>query len=444
MPITKLSRKYFLNMKEQSEKKSQSPKPKDAPAVKMDNVKESKEENIGKGNSMSLCPATVSESGDGFACRYCPDVKESIEELERHEINVHGALKPKVVLPKKEEISRINDEFDKTLPDVQALAERFEFADEIKKARPLIKDMFKKRSFAVPDETQTKRNKNKLEHWIVDEYCNEYFQKEIGFTKDTYDSQLWPAKKVADILLKKLEIHFPGVMKDRKFCHALVRKFEDERQKHKDILKIEGPRKGAQAELEKQARIETEAEEARLEAEAAEKARPEPEAEAEEKARLKAEAAEKARLEAEAAEKAGLEAEAEAQAKAESEEKARLEAEAAEKARPEAEAERAKAKGEAEEHAGIEAEAQEQTRLEAAKPEKLIEPTVEKPAQVIEASEEAAKPEETQNDDTKEVKAVIGAAGAASIGATAAAVTANTKTKKPANPKTKKSAPGTN
>ena len=90
-----------------------------------------------------------------------------------------------------------------SLSGVQNLTEDFaiDLESELKKARPLIQEIFKKSTFALPDDQKIDSNITVFLDRVLDLYFDKY-ETNIGFSKVL--TKLWPGSREGEILLKKV------------------------------------------------------------------------------------------------------------------------------------------------------------------------------------------------------------------------------------------------
>ena len=99
---------------------------------------------------------------------------------------------------------------------------------------------------AIPDESAIPRNTLTLKTWIVQKVFEEQFGEKIGFSQETDSADLWPAKSVVNIIIKKMELLSPGLTQERNgdkivprpIQEAIKRRFDEERNKKRDELRL--------------------------------------------------------------------------------------------------------------------------------------------------------------------------------------------------------------
>ena len=136
--------------------------------------------------------------------------------------------------------------YEKTASGVILLFEDFDLPSAVKLARPAIRQIFESGTLDVPDDSARFRNTSMLKNWIADRVFDDEFGAKIGFSEETDSHDLWPAKSVLNIIIKKIELFSPGLTQKKvgdkiealPIQEALARQFAEARKKKRNELKL--------------------------------------------------------------------------------------------------------------------------------------------------------------------------------------------------------------
>jgi hypothetical protein len=103
-----------------------------------------------------------------------------------------------------------SEPYAKTKDGVAEVMRLFNLTNAIKKARPEIKEIFREKTLAFPDESSIETNQRHLLSFLNDEVVI-LFDEHIGYTVQTFELGIWPDHTEADIILKILEFRLPGL-----------------------------------------------------------------------------------------------------------------------------------------------------------------------------------------------------------------------------------------
>ena len=142
--------------------------------------------------------------------------------------------------------------YEKTASGVTLLFEDFDLPSAVKLGKPAICQIFEFGTLDIPDESARSKNTTMLKDWIVERVFEDEFGEKIGFCQETDESDLWPAKSVLSIIIKKMEFLSPGLTQrkvgDRfepmPIVEALNRRFAEVRKKKRNELKLPTKNKG--------------------------------------------------------------------------------------------------------------------------------------------------------------------------------------------------------
>ena len=96
-----------------------------------------------------------------------------------------------------------------------------------------------------------------IKKWLLTVWHDGRFKKFFGFSKETFDNDLWPAMFCLRGIKEKMQVRSPKLMKmkdsegnlvETELCHQLMRMFETQREKRRIALrlpqKLAGKKKG--------------------------------------------------------------------------------------------------------------------------------------------------------------------------------------------------------
>ena len=130
--------------------------------------------------------------------------------------------------------------------------EDFDLPLAVKTAKPAIRQIFELGTLDIPDDSARSKNTTLLKNWIVERVFQDEFGEKIGFSKETDEDDIWPAKSVLNIIIKKMEFISPGLTQQKvedkivplPIVEALNRRFVEVRKKLRNELKLPPKLKG--------------------------------------------------------------------------------------------------------------------------------------------------------------------------------------------------------
>ena len=122
---------------------------------------------------------------------------------------------------------------------------------EMDEASEEMQAILKNETLATPDNSEEtiKDNKKIFKEWLLKIFHDKEYKKYFGFSKETFKLDIWPAFFCLKPILAKIQLRSPGLIKMKNsdgdlvytdFCYELDRKFETERVKRKNKLKLTG------------------------------------------------------------------------------------------------------------------------------------------------------------------------------------------------------------
>ena len=113
-----------------------------------------------------------------------------------------------------------------------------------------VKLIFEKQTLSIPDDSKksTERNRDIIKDFSIQFFWDMEFDKYFGFSEETWEAEkgkgIWPAAFCLTPLIRKMALKAPrlffkktadGKVEEMPICYALLRHFELERVKRRDL-----------------------------------------------------------------------------------------------------------------------------------------------------------------------------------------------------------------